>query len=583
MSSGSNYKPKYDNSLALIIGINDYKKASPLNYAKNDAESIADILSVKFNFPTSHIKLLVDDDATHKNITDEFLKFTSKKVNSDDRIIFFFAGHGHTESGNRGDIGFLVPVDGDIENLNTLIRWDQLISDSELIPAKHLLFIMDACYGGLAFARYISPGSMRFLKNMMQRYSRQVLTAGKADELVSDSGGPIPNHSVFTGHLINALNGDASTKEGILTGNSVMSYVYDRVATDYQSRQTPSYGHVDGDGDFIFDTTEIDKLPKEETKDNDILIELPAVSHTQEAIDESSNLSDLIKEYLSDKKYLIKLDDLVSNKIRNAIYELNTENFPTQGNNINIDGFDERIKKYETIISELQIIIILISKWGDIQHQGIIERIFSRLGNIEPSNGLTLWLALRWYPIQLLIYSGGIAALSANNYKNLSLILTTKILEKHNRDIPIEVIIPTTEEMLDVQRTDIFKKLQGHENQYVPRSEYLFKVLQPQLEDLLFLGNSYENLFDKFEIMIALVFADLTFEQRDHVWGPVGRFGWKFCDRTESNPFISLTEEAEKLKNDWAPIKSGLFQSSYERFKQISNEYLELLKRLNWY
>ena len=101
-----------------------------------------------------------------------------------------------------------------------------------------MLFVMDACYGGLAVHRGISPGSSRFLKNMLQRYSRQVLTAGKADETVADSGGPRPDHSIFTGHLLDALEGKATDAQGILSANAVMAYVYERVAKDPHSRQS---------------------------------------------------------------------------------------------------------------------------------------------------------------------------------------------------------------------------------------------------------------------------------------------------------------------------------------------------------
>jgi hypothetical protein len=94
-----------------------------------------------------------------------------------------------TQTGRRGEVGFLVPHDGDLSNLSTLIRWDDLTRNAELIVAKHILFVMDACYGGLAITRSLSAGSMRFLKDMLQRYSRQVLTAGKANEVVADAGG----------------------------------------------------------------------------------------------------------------------------------------------------------------------------------------------------------------------------------------------------------------------------------------------------------------------------------------------------------------------------------------------------------
>lgn len=580
------YKPDYQNSWALIIGINKYTKAPPLGYACNDANAVADVLKGNFNFSESNITLLADEAATRDAIVSAFLEFTTKKVNPDDRILFFFAGHGHTATGKRGEIGFLVPVDGTPDDLTTLIRWDQLTRDAELIPAKHLLFIMDACYGGLAVTRYVPPGSMRFLKDMLQRYSRQVLTAGKADEVVADAGGPRPGHSVFTGHLLNALEEEASNREGILTANGVMAYVYDRVATDYQSQQTPHYGFIDGDGDFIFDTSALEEISEETSKGKDILTEVPPMSHVQQKNQIAKSTADSIKEYLSDLKYKIKLDDLVVNEVRRVLYNTRNDSFPVQTTGVTAKEFAQRLKKYENTLIDLQAIVTLISKWGDEHHRGIMERIFTRLGDVGTGGGgSVVWLGLRWYPVQLLMYSGGIAALEARNYDNLAAVLTTKVATRHSGDHTQEVIVPAVHEILEVQRTDIFKTLPGYERHYVPRSEYLFKVLQPVLEDLLFLGNSYEILFDKFEVFFALVYANLTFEDhRIRIWGPPGRFGWKYSSREdESNPFTNIVIEAARMKNDWPPLKSGLFQSSYERFKEIAEGYEELLKGLHWF
>ena len=57
------------------------------------------------------------------------------------------------------------------------------------------------------------------------------------------------------------------------------------------------------------------------------------------------------------------------------------------------------------------------------------------------------------------------------------------------------------------------------------------KRVQPQFDDLLFLGKSYEAMFDRFEIMLALVHADLLSQSANHVWGPFGRFAWKHRGR----------------------------------------------------
>ena len=44
----------YDNSYALLIGIDEYENVQPLNYAVKDAESIHDILVNTFDFPNEN-------------------------------------------------------------------------------------------------------------------------------------------------------------------------------------------------------------------------------------------------------------------------------------------------------------------------------------------------------------------------------------------------------------------------------------------------------------------------------------------------------------------------------------------------
>ena len=146
------YTPEYNNSWALIIGINTYPTA-PLSYARHDAEAIQRILINKFNFPEENTVLLADEKATRSAIIETFLNFAQGHIDPNDRILVFFAGHGYTHSGKRGEVGYLVPVDGAPNNLASLIRWDELTRNGDLIPAKHILFIMDACYGGLAITK----------------------------------------------------------------------------------------------------------------------------------------------------------------------------------------------------------------------------------------------------------------------------------------------------------------------------------------------------------------------------------------------------------------------------------------------
>lgn len=589
MPTDDAYKKKYTNSWAFIVGINDYKKASPLSYAKNDAEGIAKILKEKFHFPEANISLLIDENATQKNIRDSFNEFTKEeKIQPDDRLLVFYAGHGHTLQGKRGEVGFLVPVDGDPEDIRTLIRWDELTRGADLVPAKHIFFIMDACYGGLAFLRTPSFGSMRFLGDMLQRFTRQALTAGKANETVSDGNGVKPGHSIFTAHLLEGLEGNAATEDGIITASGIMAYVYDRVGRDQYSHQTPHFGFVDGDGDFIFDTSLlIQKQNAHQTKfsegeaagetgDDDILINTSP--QIVSAYNSKESVVTITKELLSDEKKKIELEDFVFQHVRKFLDTTDLRHFPVQGANIRKEEFSERLKSYEAAATDLQQILILLGKWGDQNQIQLLEKVFQHIAEADKgASGVTLWISLNWYPIQLLMYSAGISALSAKNYPALKIILETKVDEDTNSGRTSEILVPVSSNLSEID--DHFKWLPGHDRHYVPRSEYLFKNLQPTLEDLLYLGKSYEELFDQFEILSALDFAYLT----NRAWGPYGRFGWKHKSSSRTSPFNSLVEEANTKKENWEPIKAGFFKGSFDEFASKAKEFKGRMDQLSWF
>src|SRR6266496_919008 len=243
------YRASYADSWALVIGINKYRHIGPLEIARADAQSLRDVLVERLQFPAKNVELLLDAKATRDRIMEKFLGYES--LNSDDRLFVFFAGHGTTVRTEKGPIGYLIPVDGDPKDKSTLIRWDDLTRNADLIPAKHVLFVMDACYSGLAIQRSTSAGERRFVTDMLQRRARQVITAGKADEAVADGGGPTEKNSIFTGYLLQGLEGDAATDGGVITAANLMSYTYNKVARDSRSQQTPHFGHIEGDGDFV--------------------------------------------------------------------------------------------------------------------------------------------------------------------------------------------------------------------------------------------------------------------------------------------------------------------------------------------
>ena len=79
-----------------------------------------------------------------------------------------------------------------------------------------------------------------------------------------------------------------------------------------------------------------------------------------------------------------------------------------------------------------------------------------------------------------------------------------------------------------------------------PRSDHLYARFQSILEDQLFLGRKYDELFDEFEMILALTFADLRDDDlAQHVWGPPGRFAWKERGIDADNVFTRFVNQAK--------------------------------------
>lgn len=245
----------YRESWAAIIGIDDYVNWQKLQYAVHDALGVKDTLIQKYGFKPDHVFTLLDGQATRQNILSLLGdKLGGATVQHEDRVFVFFAGHGATRKLASGrELGYIVPVDADLADLEgSAISMTNFQDISEAIPAKHVLFVMDSCYSGLALTRGGMPAfSQNYLNEISRREARQMFTAGGADQQVADNG---PNgHSVFTWTLLQGLDGRADMNgDGVITASELAAYVAPAVSA--LSHQTPAFGNLPGTegGDFIF-------------------------------------------------------------------------------------------------------------------------------------------------------------------------------------------------------------------------------------------------------------------------------------------------------------------------------------------
>ena len=249
----------YRDSVALVIGIDQYKSWPRLQHAVRDAQAIQETLRTQFGFRAENVTTLTDGDATRANILRALNAMARKggdgKLKRDDRVFVFFAGHGSTRKLPSGrDVGYIIPVDAGIDDLQTdAIAMPQLQELSEALPAKHAFFVIDACYSGLGLTRGGAPGgNANFVRDNARRLGRQMMTAGGADQQVADDGPG--GHSVFTWTLLQALSGKADLNgDGLITATELAAYVAPAVSAI--AHQTPAFGSLPGSegGEFIFE------------------------------------------------------------------------------------------------------------------------------------------------------------------------------------------------------------------------------------------------------------------------------------------------------------------------------------------
>jgi hypothetical protein len=285
----------YNKSYAVIIGIDAYKNLPhdrQLRYAVKDARGVEDLLRSRYSF--DKIITLYNEEATRENILRVFMDDLPAEMSEEDSLLVFWAGHGNQEKTRTGKIGYLIPHNGIPEKLYTNISMNTLKEDiSRKIPAKHVFYIMDACYGGLLTAtRAVDKESRRdlaYLREITKEPVRQVLTAGGKGEEVLDGGRK--GHSVFTGRLIQILE----ERGDFITANEIQAIIREKVYNEALSRnhkQTPGFGTFYGSGDFVF-------IPKIEKKIEDSKAQ---IAKLQEELNRVDQMEETAKKARDERK-----------------------------------------------------------------------------------------------------------------------------------------------------------------------------------------------------------------------------------------------------------------------------------------
>lgn len=218
---------------AVVIGVAQYNHMPTLRYTDDDAYQLFAFLKSPEGgaLPDNQIRLLIDEDATKKNILDA-MRAVLLRADDNDVVLFYFSGHGLQ--------GCFLPVDYDGYN-NKLFHHEvrELLQASR---AKHKLVLADACHAGTLLAmRSGTVGTA--LQTYYDAFDKSegglaLLLSSKGEEYSLEDGGL--RSGVFSHFLIRGLKGEADKdKNKIVTIQELHDFVFVNVRRYTAGVQSP--------------------------------------------------------------------------------------------------------------------------------------------------------------------------------------------------------------------------------------------------------------------------------------------------------------------------------------------------------
>ena len=240
---------------ALIIGNQNYSKVEDLDTPENDVASLADLLQRKYGF-TVEVLVNADNIELMEKIND-----LNDRLNEDDNLLIYYAGHGARVQNGDVESGYWLPVNADAPPRDTFWVSNEFVTGHlGRIQARRVMVIADSCYAGLLsdapsylMLQDAPEYNEEFMRYKLPKRSRLLLSSG-GDEPVLDNGAP--GHSVFAAVLLETLENNEEVLSGPQLYSAIESQVKQRSAAsgfpqEANFKVIKGAGHEVGDFFFV--------------------------------------------------------------------------------------------------------------------------------------------------------------------------------------------------------------------------------------------------------------------------------------------------------------------------------------------
>ncbi|MEL6964396.1 MAG: SUMF1/EgtB/PvdO family nonheme iron enzyme [Pseudomonadota bacterium] len=248
-------------SYALVVGISDYPGGYGDLPTSEDATRMAEFLFEEAGF--DHVHILTEERATRDRVAELMSEEFPKLVKANDRFLFYWSGHGDTRDIPQGrrKAGYLPFYDTPPGRWSRMIAMEDIQRWSDFLNAHQSLFLLDACFSGLAGLAQKSTPQEWTVQRLAQR-GHHLMSAGTDEE--TTIAGDRWQGSLFTYAVLEGLQGaaDSLPKDGIVTLTELKAYVQDKVLFErrtarHESEITPQLRDLQhNSGEFFFLTGE---------------------------------------------------------------------------------------------------------------------------------------------------------------------------------------------------------------------------------------------------------------------------------------------------------------------------------------
>jgi len=151
----------WSESRALLIGVGNYRNPNAnLRGIDKDIRMMKEVAGV-MGYKSSQMKVLEDSEAALSDIEEAIEDWLVRGVTKNDRVLFYFSGHGSQIPDKNGDEKdsvdeVLVPYDVDVagRTLKNVFLDDKFGKILSRIPSGEVVVLIDACHSGTAYKSF---------------------------------------------------------------------------------------------------------------------------------------------------------------------------------------------------------------------------------------------------------------------------------------------------------------------------------------------------------------------------------------------------------------------------------------------